>query len=583
MSDEECELLEEGGVSKPSSSIREQDNEDANNDTLCMVVEALQKEQARCGGDTDVNTCSSSASSRQETEDQEEVKEACKGKPLKGAGLETHEGFVDESFPGAFAMAPPSPPREDSGADRDLEVAAAPPALETTTTTATVVSTAGEHLLEAMPVDDEVVMAEQMTNNDDDDDDDDARHNKDRKDYQKLVTRLRIVGPIFLLLLVAVTVGLVVTASSKNTQGQDYIQATTAAQDPEQNQEETSITEGTTPHQEEGALTTTTQVHVHHSEDDSLCFSSRDELVAAVDAFANNDNSSLGHNNHYGWPIGSWCVSQVQDFYEVFAEPRNVKLWNFSEPIGDWDMTGASGNIRGMFRGGKNLSGQLGIQQWNTSSFTTLDFFFQSAHWSGPIDLSSWDTSKVTSMKELFRKNKHFTHVTGVEYWDTSRVRTMSHLAQATVDFNANISLWNTSLVEEIHNAFHRATSFNQDLSAWQTSSLKLADNAFQNASSFNSPMDSWDVSNLRGARNMFRDAANFNQPLGSWNVSRLVRATNMFKSASSFSQDLCSWRFLLPESADLKNMFVGTNCPNTSDPVHPHEGPFCFNCEDHQ
>jgi hypothetical protein len=43
------------------------------------------------------------------------------------------------------------------------------------------------------------------------------------------------------------------------------------------------------------------------------CFQTRQELRAAIGAYL-GDGADSTLNETYGWPIGTWCVTQVQDF-----------------------------------------------------------------------------------------------------------------------------------------------------------------------------------------------------------------------------------------------------------------------------
>jgi len=62
-----------------------------------------------------------------------------------------------------------------------------------------------------------------------------------------------------------------------------------------------------------------------------VCFPNRGELKAAVDVYieqscatnATNSECSIGGRSiaqTYGWPIGTWCVSQVTDMSNLFSK-----------------------------------------------------------------------------------------------------------------------------------------------------------------------------------------------------------------------------------------------------------------------
>jgi ethanolamine ammonia-lyase large subunit len=66
----------------------------------------------------------------------------------------------------------------------------------------------------------------------------------------------------------------------------------------------------------------------------AACFESTDELRSAVDVVA------AGGSTNYG-SISTWCVSQIQDFSELFSAKRNADLSTFNKDISQWDVSRA--------------------------------------------------------------------------------------------------------------------------------------------------------------------------------------------------------------------------------------------------
>jgi surface protein len=107
-------------------------------------------------------------------------------------------------------------------------------------------------------------------------------------------------------------------------------------------------------------------------------FTSTYELYDAVDEYlAAEDPETTTVAENYGYPIGTWDVSRVTDFSQVFYPYRNE---------GE-DYPAATFN--------EDLS------QWNVSSTTTMTAMFQDAE-SFNQDLSSWDISSVSDMSWMF-------------------------------------------------------------------------------------------------------------------------------------------------------------------------------------
>jgi surface protein len=127
-------------------------------------------------------------------------------------------------------------------------------------------------------------------------------------------------------------------------------------------------------------------------------FETRDQLVEAVDLYlADNRNDTLVART-YGWPIGDWDVSKIQDFSYLFAADDfgggtrfNTDAENFDEDISGWDTSSAT-TMRSMFEGATSFDQPLG--EWNVSSVTDMSLMFtDAASFNQP--LGTWDVSSV--------------------------------------------------------------------------------------------------------------------------------------------------------------------------------------------
>ena len=55
------------------------------------------------------------------------------------------------------------------------------------------------------------------------------------------------------------------------------------------------------------------------------CFRDRDELINAIDDYLSGDETLLASiNETYGLPIGTWCVSQIQNFESTFDPTSRI-------------------------------------------------------------------------------------------------------------------------------------------------------------------------------------------------------------------------------------------------------------------
>jgi surface protein len=135
------------------------------------------------------------------------------------------------------------------------------------------------------------------------------------------------------------------------------------------------------------------------------CFTSRDELKAAIDEYVQG-YWDTAESTKFGWPIGSWCVRKVTDMSELFKD-----LSAFNEDISGWDV-GQVTTMQGMFSGASSFNGNI----------------------------SSWDTSAVTDMSRMFREASSFNR--DLSSWNTSSVTTMSFMLKGASSFNQNLCAW---------------------------------------------------------------------------------------------------------------------------------------------
>eukprot|EP00978_Attheya_sp_CCMP212_P033532 scaffold135641_cov68-Attheya_sp.AAC.1 len=143
-------------------------------------------------------------------------------------------------------------------------------------------------------------------------------------------------------------------------------------------------------------------------------FESSNELRNAVEKYAQYKPADAeAFATTYGWPIGRWNVSNVEDFYSVFYNTAT-----FNESIGSWEVSNARSMVSCMFDGARSFN----------------------------QDISSWDTSNVVQMHRLFHGASSFNQ--DISSWDTSNVTDMSKMFSGASSFNEDISSWDTSNAE---------------------------------------------------------------------------------------------------------------------------------------
>jgi surface protein len=173
-----------------------------------------------------------------------------------------------------------------------------------------------------------------------------------------------------------------------------------------------------------------------------LCFNTTSELREAVEFYTRDNRSDSSVASTYGWPIGNWCVSNIEDFSKLFSVAGNPAAVDFNEDISRWDVSNAN-TMESMFAGS--------------------NFYYGTKRFNQP--LADWDVSSVTDMSNMFGDASFFNQP--IEDWDVSSVTTMSYMFYAAQSFNQPLADWDVSSVTTMSFMFNNAESFNQSLEDW--------------------------------------------------------------------------------------------------------------------
>ena len=138
------------------------------------------------------------------------------------------------------------------------------------------------------------------------------------------------------------------------------------------------------------------------------------------------------------------------------------------------------------------VSGQLfddiahikGLNKWNISGITNLDYMFNSYAKLEELDLTGWNTSNVTSMNNTFFNCQKLSEIKGIENWDTSKLKSLSF-------------------------TFYRCNLSNLPIYNWNTSKLEKCNGAFALTKLTSAPVGNWDLSKLTDATNFYGGMAN--------------------------------------------------------------------------
>lgn len=280
--------------------------------------------------------------------------------------------------------------------------------------------------------------------------------------------------------------------------------------------------------------------------------------------------TSIFNSSAFDQNIGAWDVGLIADMAFMFSNSQfnnggspDIQNWNtssatsmssmfracsFNQPIGSWDMSSVV-NIGSMFYLNSvfNNGGSPDIDNWNLASCISVDNIFREAtSFNQPI--GSWDVSRNTNFSRLFNSARAFNQDIGA--WDVSSGTDFSNMFSSAVAFNnggsPSIGNWNVSSATDMNSMMRGMPVFDQNIGAWNVSNVTVMASMFSDSAEFNnggSPsIGNWDTSSVISGSAMFVNARKFNQPIGTWDTSGFTNLDSMFQGAFDFDQDLSGW-----------------------------------------
>jgi hypothetical protein len=241
--------------------------------------------------------------------------------------------------------------------------------------------------------------------------------------------------------------------------------------------------------------------------------------------------------------LPSTCTAQQELYYTSFYSTRELRdavdLYLASYP-----QTTVERNNDGSSSSGNTTTSTTGT----FSPPTALDTLLQTY---GPIE--QWKVERIRDFGNLFNANRNS--------------------AAGTVQLD--LSEWDTSNADSMIDMFVKATQINFDVSLWDTSKVISFNGMFDGCTNFQGTgLQYWNVQSGRFFQNMFRNTPSLQTDLSPWNVKNAINLDNMFINSNfgvtttTTGDTMCSWAYRkLYPGVTTANMFVGSNCPNTTNP----------------
>ena len=159
-----------------------------------------------------------------------------------------------------------------------------------------------------------------------------------------------------------------------------------------------------------------------------------------------------------------------------------------------------------MFAGCTNLTTINGIEQWDTSNVTSMNYTFGGCEQLSGIDVSNFNTSNVIDMGAMFCMCSSLTSL-NVSNFDTSNVENMSGMFDSCSSLTElNVSNFNTNKVTEMGAMFFFCNSLIElDLSNFNTSNVEYMDGMFSGCNNLTElNLSNFDTSNVEYMGGMF-------------------------------------------------------------------------------
>ena len=180
-------------------------------------------------------------------------------------------------------------------------------------------------------------------------------------------------------------------------------------------------------------------------------FKTNDELRNAVLQYCHGqrrynygENTTAKHQFEvkceYGFVIGKWDVSQVQNFSLIF-----FGMVEFNEPF-EWDTSNAT-TMHGMFYGACKFNSSLG-PNFCTANVKDMGAMFSGCSVFDQPDISKFDTSNVERMEGMFADARSFNQP--LNMFKTSRVVNMDSMLYGARCFNQTLEALDTSNVKDM-------------------------------------------------------------------------------------------------------------------------------------
>ena len=280
--------------------------------------------------------------------------------------------------------------------------------------------------------------------------------------------------------------------------------------------------------------------------------------TAVADCIALNPDGSQCPAQ-YG-PIGSWDVSGLWDFRDVFKDKTQ-----FNQDLSTWDVSSGI-YFQNMFRNADAFDQDLSA--WNMPVAREFDYMFNGADaYNNGGQPLTWSLPASLDFQYMFQYTKAFNQDVSSLVGPKTRTVTYMFDDAAAFDNGGQPIIWSPTSITSMNRMFKGAKSFNQDVSGIDTSKVIDMRYMFYKADVYDNggqPL-TFDTGSVTTMQYMFQEAKKFNQSVSTLDTRKITNMQSMFKGATAFNQDTGNWKFpAITSLSPLTTMFE--NSGNTYD-----------------
>ena len=169
-----------------------------------------------------------------------------------------------------------------------------------------------------------------------------------------------------------------------------------------------------------------------------------------------------------------------------FEERRNQKVifdGNFNTNLKSLDVSGLKVLYINIFENCKSLESIQGLDRWDMSNLTELNFLFNNCVSLKTIQgIEQWNMTRFSDISGLFRNCKALEKVPAIQNWNVKNIKYASSMFAGCTSLK-DLSAWDTKKIRNMNSMFEDCTSLEDisSISRWKLNNVETVASMFEN------------------------------------------------------------------------------------------------------